>query len=196
MYVADHVELGYAVTAFRARDATVDTVHAVVTGSGMSRELFYVAMTCGRRVNHAYVAVDVPATVTMGSAMRRPTMGTSCRTYSDVGAVTITVVLLLFGYASLPPPQTGSGSVDDRWTGRIGRARCRLAVTRRHLTRRYEVQPALCRSDCGWPTPGQLDGAAPGGRRHLLTPPHSQTIDAVLASPCRLLAVSTIAATW
>ena len=57
-YVAEHVDLGYAVTAHRAQGLTVDTSH-VVTGS-MTRENFYVSMTRGRESNVAYVALDRP----------------------------------------------------------------------------------------------------------------------------------------
>jgi hypothetical protein len=58
-YVADHVDLGYAITAHRAQGITVDTSHVVVTGS-TARENFYVAMTRGRDSNIAYVALDRP----------------------------------------------------------------------------------------------------------------------------------------
>jgi conjugative relaxase-like TrwC/TraI family protein len=58
-YVAEHVDLGYAVTAHRAQGMTVDTAHVVVTGS-TTRENFYVAMTRGRQSNRAYVALDRP----------------------------------------------------------------------------------------------------------------------------------------
>ncbi len=57
-YVAEHVELGYAITAHRAQGATVDTAHLVVHSSTMTREAFYVAMTRGRQANVAYVATD------------------------------------------------------------------------------------------------------------------------------------------
>lgn len=57
-YVAEHVELGYATTAHRAQGATVDTAHAVVGGSGASREVLYVMLTRGREANHVYVATD------------------------------------------------------------------------------------------------------------------------------------------
>jgi len=57
-YVAEHVELGYALTAHRSQGATVDTAHLVVHGSSMTREAFYVAMTRGRLSNVAYVATD------------------------------------------------------------------------------------------------------------------------------------------
>jgi hypothetical protein len=58
-YVADHVDLGYAITAHRAQGVTVDTSHVVVTGS-TTRENLYVAMTRGRESNIAYVALDRP----------------------------------------------------------------------------------------------------------------------------------------
>jgi conjugative relaxase-like TrwC/TraI family protein len=56
-YVAEHVELGYAVTVHRAQSRTVDTAH-VVTGVGMAREHLYVALTRGRDANHVYVPLD------------------------------------------------------------------------------------------------------------------------------------------
>jgi AAA domain/Histidine kinase-, DNA gyrase B-, and HSP90-like ATPase len=55
-YVAEYVELGYAITAHRAQGATVDTAHLVVHSSSMTREAFYVAMTRGRYSNVTYVA--------------------------------------------------------------------------------------------------------------------------------------------
>jgi hypothetical protein len=58
-YVAEHVDLGYAVTAHRAQGVTVDTAHVVVTSS-TTRENLYVAMTPGRESNIAYVALDQP----------------------------------------------------------------------------------------------------------------------------------------
>ncbi|MGO3758018.1 MAG: ATP-dependent DNA helicase, partial [Agrococcus casei] len=58
-YAAEHVDLGYAVTAHRAQGITTDTAHTVVTAS-TTRENFYVAMTRGRNANHAYVALDRP----------------------------------------------------------------------------------------------------------------------------------------
>ncbi|WP_159499381.1 MobF family relaxase [Microbacterium sp. 18062] len=57
-YVAEHVELGYAITAHRAQGATVDTAHAVVASPEMTREALYVAMTRGREANTAYVVTD------------------------------------------------------------------------------------------------------------------------------------------
>lgn len=58
-YVAEHVDLGYAVTAHRAQGMTVDTAHVVVSTS-TARESLYVAMTRGREANTAYVALDKP----------------------------------------------------------------------------------------------------------------------------------------
>ncbi|WP_407343381.1 MobF family relaxase [Pengzhenrongella phosphoraccumulans] len=58
-YVAEHVDLGYALTAHRAQGITVDTAHVVVTGS-TTRENLYVAMTRGRDTNTAYIALDTP----------------------------------------------------------------------------------------------------------------------------------------
>jgi len=56
-YVAEHLDLGYAVTAHRAQGITVDTSHVLVTES-MTRENLYVGLTRGRQNNHAWVAVD------------------------------------------------------------------------------------------------------------------------------------------
>lgn len=61
-YVAEHVDLGYAVTAHRAQGLTVDTAHVVVSPSS-TRENFYVSMTRGRQANTAYVALDRPDTL-------------------------------------------------------------------------------------------------------------------------------------
>jgi hypothetical protein len=58
-YVAEHVDLGYAVTAHRAQGITVDTAHVVVSGT-TTRENLYVSMTRGREANIAYVALDHP----------------------------------------------------------------------------------------------------------------------------------------
>ena len=56
-YVAEHVDLGYAVTTHRAQGLTVDTAH-VVAAETTTRENLYVAMTRGRESNIAYVALD------------------------------------------------------------------------------------------------------------------------------------------
>jgi ATP-dependent exoDNAse (exonuclease V) alpha subunit len=57
-YVREHVELGYATTAHRAQGRTVDTAHALVTSSAMTRESLHVAMTRRRQSNTAYIATD------------------------------------------------------------------------------------------------------------------------------------------
>ena len=75
-YVADHVELGYAVTTARAQGRTVDESHTIATPA-MSREDLYVALTRGRDTNHLYVATDLaddcPPTVTGTNHGDRPT---------------------------------------------------------------------------------------------------------------------------
>ena len=58
-YVADHVDLGYAVTAHRAQGITTDTAHVLVEPT-TTRENLYVAMTRGRESNQAYVVLDRP----------------------------------------------------------------------------------------------------------------------------------------
>ena len=49
-YVAQHVELAYATTAYRSQGRTTDTAHAVVSPS-TTREVLYVAATSGRESN-------------------------------------------------------------------------------------------------------------------------------------------------
>ena len=58
-YVAEHVQLGYATTVHGAQGQTVDTSHAVLTGTE-SRQLLYVALTRGRRENHLYLDLTAP----------------------------------------------------------------------------------------------------------------------------------------
>ena len=53
-YVAQHVELTYATTAFRVQGRTVDTAHAMVSPT-TTREVLYVAATRGRDSNRLYV---------------------------------------------------------------------------------------------------------------------------------------------
>jgi conjugative relaxase-like TrwC/TraI family protein len=64
-YAVEHLDLGYAVTSYRAQGITVDTSHLLVDAS-MTRENLYVAMTRGRESNTAYVAVDRPDTAHEG----------------------------------------------------------------------------------------------------------------------------------
>jgi hypothetical protein len=56
-YVAENIELGYAMTAFSSQGRTVTTTHAVV-GAAMTREALYVAATRGRESNKLYVDVE------------------------------------------------------------------------------------------------------------------------------------------
>ncbi|WP_345064404.1 MobF family relaxase [Leifsonia kafniensis] len=58
-YVAEHVDLGYAVTAHRAQGTTTDTAHALIEPT-TTRENLYVALTRGRESNIAYVVIDRP----------------------------------------------------------------------------------------------------------------------------------------
>ena len=74
-YVAEHVDLGYAITAHRAQGMTVDTAHVLVTGS-TTRENFYVAMTRGRQSNSAYVALDCPDDSHAGPSLEEVTAKT------------------------------------------------------------------------------------------------------------------------
>ncbi len=53
-YVAHHVELSYATTAYQAQGRTVETAHAFVSPN-TTREVLYVSATRGRRSNHLYV---------------------------------------------------------------------------------------------------------------------------------------------
>lgn len=53
-YVCEHVELGYATTAYRAQGRTVDTAHAIVSVT-TTREVAYVSATRGKHTNHIYV---------------------------------------------------------------------------------------------------------------------------------------------
>ena len=57
MYVVEHVDLGYAVSAHRAQGITVDTAH-VVAADRTTRENLYVSMTRGRESNIVYIALD------------------------------------------------------------------------------------------------------------------------------------------
>jgi hypothetical protein len=53
-YVADHVELAYATTAYRAQGRTLDTAHAMVSPS-TTREVLYVSATRGRQSNRLFI---------------------------------------------------------------------------------------------------------------------------------------------
>ena len=53
-YVAEHVKLAYATTAYQAQGRTVDSAHAFVSPS-TTREVLYVSATRGRESNRLYV---------------------------------------------------------------------------------------------------------------------------------------------
>jgi hypothetical protein len=53
-YVAQHVELAYSTTAFRAQGRTVDTSHAMISPT-TTREVLYVSASRGRDSNRLYV---------------------------------------------------------------------------------------------------------------------------------------------
>ena len=72
-YVAQHVELAYATTAFRSQGRTVDTAHAML-GPTTTREVLYVSATRGRDCNCLYIdtAYDPdPATSHDGAIARQ-----------------------------------------------------------------------------------------------------------------------------
>jgi conjugative relaxase-like TrwC/TraI family protein len=58
-YMAESLDLGYAVTSYRAQGITTDSAHVLVDQT-MTRENLYVALTRGRESNIAYVATDRP----------------------------------------------------------------------------------------------------------------------------------------
>ncbi len=70
-YVARHVELGYATSAFRAQGQTVDTAHVLVSPA-TSRELLYVAATRGREENRLYVETAFDSDPETGHAALTP----------------------------------------------------------------------------------------------------------------------------
>lgn len=101
-YVAEHVDLGYAVTAHRAQGLTVDSAHVVVNSS-TTRENLYVAMTRGRDTNTAYVALDQP-----DDTHTPPDV-------DDVSARTVLFGVLQHCGAELSAHQIIEGE-QDRWT--------------------------------------------------------------------------------
>ncbi|MFH5824703.1 MobF family relaxase [Georgenia sp. AZ-5] len=102
-YVAEHVDLGYAVTAHRAQGLTVDISHVVVSAA-TTRENLYVSMTRGRDANIAYVALDEPDE---SHATPQP---------ADVTAQTVLYGVLKHSGPELSAHQTASAE-HDRWTG-------------------------------------------------------------------------------
>ncbi|THV42026.1 MobF family relaxase [Glycomyces buryatensis] len=59
-YVAESVELAYAVTGHRSQGRTVDTTHTLIDPDLCGREGVYVPATRGRDANHLYFTVEVP----------------------------------------------------------------------------------------------------------------------------------------
>ncbi len=102
-YVAEHVELGYAVTAHRAQGLTTDTAHVVIA-RGMTRENLYVAMTRGRAANTAYVALDTPDVAHAGL---RP------RDCADIDARSVLVGVLAHVGAELSAHETITAEQDS-----------------------------------------------------------------------------------
>ena len=77
-YVAERLDLGYAVTCFGAQGVTTDTAHMLVTET-TTRENLYVGLTRGRQHNHAWIALDHPDdqrhTATPGTTARDVLLG-------------------------------------------------------------------------------------------------------------------------
>ena len=105
-YVATHLDLGYAVTSYRAQGVTVDTSH-VLADTSMTRENLYVAMTRGRQSNLAYVATDNP-----DDAHAHPHDAES----HDIAARRILYGILLHSGAELSAHETITVE-QERWTG-------------------------------------------------------------------------------
>ncbi|MEU6860909.1 MobF family relaxase [Glycomyces sp. NPDC046736] len=59
-YVAESVELGYAVTSHRSQGRTVDTTHTLIDPELAGRESTYVPATRGKEANHLYFTTDFP----------------------------------------------------------------------------------------------------------------------------------------
>ena len=53
-YAAEHLDLGYAITAHQAQGRTLDTAHAAITDT-TTREQLYVMTTRARTANHLYL---------------------------------------------------------------------------------------------------------------------------------------------
>ncbi len=84
-YAAEHFDLGYAVTTYRAQGITVDTSH-LITGPGMTREHLYVGLTRGRETNTAYVITDTPLEITPDDYEDLTPRGVLARIVRTVGA--------------------------------------------------------------------------------------------------------------
>jgi hypothetical protein len=91
-YVADHVELGWAVTGYGNQGDTVDVGLAVLE-SGVRRNHTYVALTRGREANHAWIPdptdqldpVDRLTTILQQDNTRASALATRARLYREAG---------------------------------------------------------------------------------------------------------------
>ncbi|TFB82465.1 conjugal transfer protein [Cryobacterium levicorallinum] len=137
-YVAEHVELGYAMTSHRAQGITADTAHVVVAPS-MPRENLYVAMTRGREANTAYVAVDRPDVAHVG-----PRPGDA----ADVTARSILCGILQHVGAELSAHETLAAE-QDAW-GSVAQ-----------LAAEYETLAAAAQYD-RWASLVRVSGLSPG----------------------------------
>ena len=109
-YVAEHVELGNAVTSFRAQGLTTDTARVLVD-STMTRETRYLAMTWGRDTNVAYDAVDKP-----GASHDGPHPGENDEV--TVRGV-LTGVLQHVGFELSAHETIGAAAQRDRWASLV-----------------------------------------------------------------------------
>lgn len=74
-YVAEHVQLGYAITVHGAQGMTADSAHLVATGEE-TRQTLYVGISRGRQANHIYLATGFdgdPHSLIDPKALRPPT---------------------------------------------------------------------------------------------------------------------------
>jgi hypothetical protein len=87
-YVAQHVELAYATTAYRSQGRTTDTAHAVVSPA-TTREVLYVSATRGRESNNLYVDTSFdpdPATGHDGTVSQRTAQDVLAGVLANSGA--------------------------------------------------------------------------------------------------------------
>ncbi|MGA2531184.1 MAG: AAA family ATPase, partial [Acidimicrobiales bacterium] len=87
-YVAQHVELAYATTAYRSQGRTTDTAHAVVSPT-TTREVLYVSATRGRESNNLYVDTSFdpdPATGHDGTVSQRTAQDVLAGVLANSGA--------------------------------------------------------------------------------------------------------------
>ena len=78
-YMAEHVDLGYALTVHRAQGLTTDTAHLVLT-PGTTREALYVGLTRGGESNDAWITT----TPTAGDRHDTPGLHQPAPTPADV----------------------------------------------------------------------------------------------------------------